>query len=88
MISGFVIFMTLTRCRSAGEFGLPRSEPGPGVAVVDLKPEAAAATSENIQNALYGGLIMPFAVLAGMTYVAKRNVHHDDDAPTDKPGKE
>ena len=58
------------------------------VGMPDLKPEAAAATSENIQNALYGGLIMPIAVLAGMTYVAKRNVHHDDDEPTDKPGKE
>ena len=58
------------------------------VGMPDLKTEAAAATSENIQNALYGGLIMPFAVLAGMTYVAKRNVHHDDDEPVDKPGKE
>ena len=23
--------------------------------------------------------MMPFAVLGAMTYVAKRNVHHDDD---------
>jgi Fe-S-cluster-containing dehydrogenase component len=58
------------------------------VGMPDLKPEAAAALSENIQNALYGGLIMPIAVLAGMTYVAKRNVHHEDDEPADKPGKE
>jgi Fe-S-cluster-containing dehydrogenase component len=58
------------------------------VGMPDLKPEAAAALSENIQNALYGGLIMPIAVLAGMTYVAKRNVHHEDDEPADKPGKD
>jgi hypothetical protein len=31
---------------------------------------------------------MPFAVLGAMTYVAKRNVHHEDDAPADGQGKE
>ena len=59
------------------------------VGMPDLKPEAAAAASETIQHTLYGGLIMPFVVLGAMTYVAKRNVHHeDDDASIDKPEKE
>jgi Fe-S-cluster-containing dehydrogenase component len=49
------------------------------VGLPDLPPEAAAAHSETIQHALYGGLMMPLAVLGAMTYVAKRNVHHDDD---------
>jgi hypothetical protein len=29
----------------------------------DLPPDAAAAMSETIQHTLYGGLLMPFAVL-------------------------
>jgi hypothetical protein len=37
------------------------------------------AMSETIQHTLYGGLIMPFAVLGAMTYVAKRNVKPEDD---------
>jgi hypothetical protein len=45
----------------------------------DLPPDAAAAMSETIQHSLYGGLLMPFAVLGAMTYVAKRNVKPDDD---------
>ena len=50
------------------------------VGMPNLPPEAAAAHSETIQHALYGGLMMPLAVLGAMTYVAKRNVvHHDDD---------
>jgi hypothetical protein len=55
----------------------------------NLPPEAAAAHSENIQHALYGGLIMPFAVLGAMTFIAKRNVNHDDDGEDDshKGGK-
>ena len=53
-----------------------------------LAPKSSASTSETIQHTLYGGLLMPFAVLGAMTYVAKRNVHHEDDAPADEPGKE
>jgi hypothetical protein len=53
-----------------------------------LSPKSSASTSETIQHTLYGGLLMPFAVLGAMTYVAKRNVHHEDDAPADEPGKE
>jgi hypothetical protein len=48
------------------------------VGLPDLPPDAAAAMSETIQHTLYGGLIMPFAVLA-MTWVAKRNVKPEDD---------
>jgi hypothetical protein len=43
-----------------------------------LPENAAAALSETIQHTLYGNLIMPFAVLGAMTYVAKRNVKHDE----------
>jgi hypothetical protein len=45
----------------------------------DLPPDAAAAMSETIQHTLYGNLLMPFAVLGAMTFVAKRNVKPDDD---------
>ena len=36
--------------------------------------------SETIQHTLYGNLIMPFAVMGAMTYVAKRNVKPDDES--------
>ena len=49
------------------------------VGMPDLGPDAAAAKSESIQHALYGGLIMPFAVLGAMTFIAKRNVKPEDD---------
>lgn len=45
----------------------------------DLPPKSSAATSETIQHTLYGGMIMPIAVLAGLTWVAKRNVVPEDD---------
>jgi Fe-S-cluster-containing dehydrogenase component len=54
------------------------------VGMPDLPPDAAAAMSETIQHTLYGNLIMPFAVLGAMTWVAKRNVKPDDDS--DKEG--
>jgi hypothetical protein len=50
------------------------------VGMPDLPPDAAAAMSETIQHTLYGNLIMPFAVLGAMTYVAKRNVKPDDES--------
>jgi hypothetical protein len=56
------------------------------VGMPNLPPEAAAAHSETIQHALYGGLIMPFAVLGAMTFVARRNVHQDAD-DTQKEGE-
>ncbi len=49
------------------------------VGMPNLPPEAAAAHSESIQHMLYGGLVMPFAVLGAMTYIAKRNVVADDE---------
>jgi hypothetical protein len=57
------------------------------VGMPDLPPDAAAAMSETIQHTLYGNLIMPFAVLGAMTYVAKRNVKPDDQT-SDKSDKE
>lgn len=56
------------------------------VGMPNLPPEAAAAHSETLQHALYGGLVMPFAVLGALTYVAKRNVHHDDDDDDSQKG--
>ena len=53
-----------------------------------LAPKSSASTSETIQHTLYGGLLMPFAVLGAMTYVAKRNVHSEDEAPVDESAKE
>ncbi|HRF11987.1 MAG: hydrogenase 2 operon protein HybA [Candidatus Accumulibacter phosphatis] len=53
-----------------------------------LAPKSSASTSETIQHTLYGGLLMPFAVLGAMTYVARRNVHHEDDASAQEAGKE
>lgn len=43
-----------------------------------LPPQSAAATSETIQHSLYGGMIMPIAVLGALTFVARRNVAPDD----------
>jgi Fe-S-cluster-containing dehydrogenase component len=45
----------------------------------DLPPKSSAATSETIQHSLYGGLIMPIAVLGALSYIAKKNVHDEDD---------
>jgi Fe-S-cluster-containing dehydrogenase component len=50
----------------------------------DLPPDAAAAQSETLQHALYGNLIMPFAVLGVMTWAAKRNVTTDESADEHK----
>lgn len=52
----------------------------------NLPENAAAALSETIQHTLYGNLIMPFAVLGAMTFIAKRNVK-TDDAESDKGGE-
>lgn len=38
-----------------------------------LPPYSSAATSETIQHTLYGGLLMPIAVLGALTFIAKRN---------------
>jgi ferredoxin len=57
------------------------------VGMPNLPPEASASHSENIQHALYGGLVMPLAVLGAMTFVAKRNVKQDDGAGDDQKGE-
>ncbi len=49
------------------------------VGMPDLPENAAAALSETIQHTLYANMIMPVAVLGALTFVAKRNVKHDDD---------
>ena len=56
------------------------------VGMPNLPPDAAAALSETIQHTLYGNLIMPFAVLGVMTYIAKRNVKPDDASPDKEEG--
>lgn len=43
-----------------------------------LPPYSSAATSETIQHTLYGGLLMPIAVLGALSWVAKRNVKTDE----------
>jgi Fe-S-cluster-containing dehydrogenase component len=59
------------------------------VGLPDLPPKSSAATSETIQHSLYGGMIMPFAVLAGLTWIARRNVVAGDpvDDKTSKGDK-
>lgn len=49
------------------------------VGMPKLPPYSSAATSETIQHTLYGGLLMPIAVLAGLTWVAKRNVKDEEE---------
>jgi hypothetical protein len=44
------------------------------VGMPKLPPYSSAATSETIQHTLYGGLVMPVAVLGALAWVAKRNV--------------
>ncbi|MCX7896774.1 MAG: hydrogenase 2 operon protein HybA [Rhodocyclaceae bacterium] len=52
------------------------------VGMPKLPPYSSAATSETIQHTLYGGLIMPIAVLGLLTWRAKRAVKPEegDDA--------
>ncbi|HET7832930.1 MAG TPA: hydrogenase 2 operon protein HybA [Gallionella sp.] len=49
-----------------------------------LPERSYAATSETMQHTLYGGLVAPLAFLGVLTYVAKRNVKHDDDGDEQK----
>jgi Fe-S-cluster-containing dehydrogenase component len=49
------------------------------VGMPDLPPESSAATSETIQHSLYGGMLMPIVVLGALGFIAKRNVHDEDD---------
>ena len=45
----------------------------------DLPPHSDASSSEGLQHTLYGGMVMPLAFLAGLTYIAKRNAKDDDN---------
>jgi Fe-S-cluster-containing dehydrogenase component len=47
----------------------------------NLPPNSSAATSETVQHALYGGMVMPLVALGALTFVAKRFVHPDEDEP-------
>jgi Fe-S-cluster-containing dehydrogenase component len=53
----------------------------------NLPPKSSAATSETIQHSLYGGLIMPIAVLGALSYIAKKNVHDEDDSGGNETGE-
>ncbi len=53
----------------------------------DLPPKSSAATSETIQHSLYGGLIMPIAVLGVLSFIAKKNVHDEDDSGGNATGE-
>jgi Fe-S-cluster-containing dehydrogenase component len=54
----------------------------------DLPPNAAAATSESVQHALYGGMVLPAVALGALTFFAKRFVHPDEDDGAPDPHEE
>ncbi|MEI8324384.1 MAG: hydrogenase 2 operon protein HybA, partial [Betaproteobacteria bacterium] len=57
------------------------------VGMPDLKPHASAALSETIQHSLYGGMVMPIAVLGVLGFIAKRNVREEEDASGSESGE-
>ncbi|MBZ4211723.1 MAG: hydrogenase 2 operon protein HybA [Rhodoferax sp.] len=57
------------------------------VGMPNLPPRSSAATSETIQHSLYGGLIMPIAVLGALSFIAKKNVHDEDDSDGNETGE-
>jgi len=57
------------------------------VGMPDLPPKSSAATSETIQHSLYGGMIMPVVVLGALSFIAKRNVHDEDDSSSHESGE-
>ena len=50
------------------------------VGMPDLPTHSSASTSETIQHSLYGGLVMPIVVLGALSFIARKNVHEDDEA--------
>jgi ferredoxin len=50
-----------------------------------LPERSFSSQSETLQHTLYGGLVLPIAVLGGLTWVARRNVKHEDE--TDARGR-
>ncbi|MDP3616476.1 MAG: hydrogenase 2 operon protein HybA, partial [Rhodoferax sp.] len=57
------------------------------VGMPDLPPKSSAATSETIQHTLYGGLVMPLVVLGALSFIAKKNVHDEDDSAANASGE-
>lgn len=51
----------------------------------ELPDTSFAAQSETLQHSLYGGLVLPLVFLGGLTWVAKRNVHEDDEPAAGGP---
>ena len=57
------------------------------VGMPDLPPNSSAAASETLQHSLYGGMLMPIVVLGALSFIAKRNVHDEDDASGNRNDK-
>ncbi|MEI7107163.1 hydrogenase 2 operon protein HybA [Pectobacterium versatile] len=46
---------------------------------------STGARSENVQHSLYKGMVLPFAALAGITFLVQRNMrHHEQDKKEDE----
>jgi Fe-S-cluster-containing dehydrogenase component len=54
----------------------------------NLPSTSAAATSETVQHALYGGMVLPVVALGALTFFAKRAVHPEGDEPGSDPNEE
>ena len=57
------------------------------VGMPNLPEKSSSASSETIQHSLYGGLVMPIAVLGALSFIAKRNVHDEDDSVGNETGE-
>lgn len=53
-----------------------------------LPERSFSSQSETLQHTLYGGLVLPLAVLGVMGWVARRNVRHDDGVQDAQAGEE
>ncbi|WBL64648.1 hydrogenase 2 operon protein HybA [Thauera sp. WB-2] len=51
-----------------------------------LPERSFSSQSETLQHTLYGGLVLPLTVLGAMTWIARRNVKHDDTDDHSGPG--
>ncbi|WP_207062109.1 hydrogenase 2 operon protein HybA [Motiliproteus sp. SC1-56] len=45
----------------------------------DLPERSYASMSETVQHSIYGGMLAPAGLLAGLLYFARRNTKHDDE---------
>jgi Fe-S-cluster-containing dehydrogenase component len=57
------------------------------VGMPDLPPNSSASTSETIQHSLYGGLMLPVVVLGALSFIAKKNVHDEEDSTANGNGE-